>query len=473
MAEFFAKAKAADALADPLERCLAYPDLPGNAWPRDLAKASCEMVFGREITLSEIDGYLDRKALAELDAIYRGYMERHFSHDDFDESIHGALLHPGDAGDFDRTTARWLEMAPQSAFALASRAEYLRLQAHGARGGELASKTPRENFRRMSEYVGQAIELNYRALAIEPRLMQSYAGLIDLGKLDSRPDVVMDAVQKGRKQDPWCRAITGYLMESLEPQWGGSLEEMMALSAELQPHVAERPLLALNTIWPQVTIAERLLEQRRYAEVIALLEPLIRTSTHTELTIHTGEAMLLSGSPDRWTTAMYLLEATRFGSRESFHQLMLANALVNAHEIEWAAKVIAPLPGMPDMDTEDQYLLGDLFFRLGKNEAAEKAFLIASKDPKFAELAPLQVVRMMFQSGQAERGWAQVTRLNADFPGLAEGWLLRGQLAVVRGDKKEAMTAFRKAIETVDLNKPDDEFVAHQAESGLRGLQAK
>ena len=42
-ASYFAAVRNADAIVDPLQRCLAYPDLPDNTWATGIAKARCTM----------------------------------------------------------------------------------------------------------------------------------------------------------------------------------------------------------------------------------------------------------------------------------------------------------------------------------------------------------------------------------------------------------------------------------------------
>jgi hypothetical protein len=42
---FIEKAKQAEAIKNPLKRCLAYPDYPGNRWPAGLAAAYCHFAF--------------------------------------------------------------------------------------------------------------------------------------------------------------------------------------------------------------------------------------------------------------------------------------------------------------------------------------------------------------------------------------------------------------------------------------------
>ena len=60
-AEHVAALRKADAIRDPLQRCLAYPDLPGNTWAPGVAKARCIMFLTPPVyTLDSLE-----KALAQ------------------------------------------------------------------------------------------------------------------------------------------------------------------------------------------------------------------------------------------------------------------------------------------------------------------------------------------------------------------------------------------------------------------------
>lgn len=85
---FLDAAVAARAIADPLARCLAFPDLPGNQWPAGLAKAHCEYLYGERLTGEQIKARIDAGDFAALDARLAADLARHFDAGDFSEAIH-------------------------------------------------------------------------------------------------------------------------------------------------------------------------------------------------------------------------------------------------------------------------------------------------------------------------------------------------------------------------------------------------
>lgn len=171
MRAFLQQARKADAIADPLQRCLALPDMPGNQWAPGLARAYCELLFGEVITRPTAAGHIDGGTVAALDALYRRDLERHFSKDDFSEIIHRDFQQFGGDEETERLTASWLKQAPDSPFAHLFRGAYLADLASTARGGRWAQETPAEDLRRMSELAAQGLELYATAIRLEPRLM--------------------------------------------------------------------------------------------------------------------------------------------------------------------------------------------------------------------------------------------------------------------------------------------------------------
>jgi hypothetical protein len=89
---YLIQARAADAIADPMQRCLAFPPIPGSQWPAKLLPAHCEWAFGfDDFSLDMVRKSLDAGDLGGLEKRYRELQERHFSETDFSEQIHHAL----------------------------------------------------------------------------------------------------------------------------------------------------------------------------------------------------------------------------------------------------------------------------------------------------------------------------------------------------------------------------------------------
>lgn len=239
--EFLSKAEAADKIKDKLQRCLAFPDVPGNRWPKGLAAAHCELEYGPRITRDRVAAMLGQGQLAELDALFAADLDKHFSQAAFSEALHGDFDAFDASDEADRQTQDWLAKAPNSAYALTARAAHLREKAQQSRGEGWASETSEAGMQGMYRNAELAIDHYQRALKIEPRMLPAYVGLIAMGDMSGRDDLVQWAVKEGNKIDPACTRMRGFQMTSLSPRWGGSEQQMQALSAEVAPDLARRP----------------------------------------------------------------------------------------------------------------------------------------------------------------------------------------------------------------------------------------
>src|SRR5690606_7564819 len=105
------------------------------------------------------------------------------------------------------------------AYANLARGAYFNGAAWKARGAEFSSETPDDNLRRMSELVERAIPYFEKAISINPKLMPAYTGMIDMGKLDSRPRLVREAIRQAEKLDPACPELARMRMHALQPRW--------------------------------------------------------------------------------------------------------------------------------------------------------------------------------------------------------------------------------------------------------------
>src|SRR5687768_11257248 len=149
--EYLVRARAAERMADPLQRCLAFPDLPGNRWPAGHAQAHCRYHNAKVLTLAEVDAHLQSGDVAGLERSLSTTLDLHFSEDAFSEEIHRFFeLFENANPETDRVTLLWLERAPRSAFALLARGTYYSGAARNARGGKWAAETPRERLREMT-----------------------------------------------------------------------------------------------------------------------------------------------------------------------------------------------------------------------------------------------------------------------------------------------------------------------------------
>jgi tetratricopeptide (TPR) repeat protein len=421
IADFFTKAKAADNIADPLARCLAYPDIPGNHWPAGLTETHCRLQFGPHIKKDDIRKYLSRGDTRGLDALFAKDLARHFSKSDFSEVIHADFSEILADSDTDQLTTQWLKLAPGSAYALLARARYLRAMAGHARGNGYASETPAESMQKMSELAGQAIELSQQALKIEPKLMPAYGLLIKLGTMDSRSDIVADAVKESAAIDPDCYLISVDIMMALEPRWGGSYEAMTAYAQRLSKDVARRPLLATTVSMKDVDLSDVMYDHERYSDSLQILLPAALQSTNPEIFQDLARAMQqVDRSKYIWEAPMYLLEASRFIPQPDDWVIYSFGERQPAIDIEWSATLLERYSALNPDDAQLHFMLGYDYMFLRKPDDASKQLLISANDPKFRQSSLLALIGIEAQRGRTDQAGAYFDTLNSEFPAFAQ-----------------------------------------------------
>ena len=428
--DFLAAAKAADKIVDPYARCMAFPDFPGNQWPKGLVQQTCQQVYGPHITRAQIQGLLDAGHLAELDALYAADLAKHFLDGGFPELIHQDYEAFDASYESGKQSKVWLEKAPKSAFAMVARAEYFREMARTSRGGKFANEVPEENFQRMNEFVDKAVDLYQSALKNEPRLVQAYSGMLNLGMLGSRPKLVAQSIIKMKEIDPACRSMAHYRMMALEPRWGGSYEQMFALGAELKPFLARRPILALDTVMPVLDMGNTLYRAKRWPDLAAGLEAIVPLSTNPDIyqPLATAEGHVESTPP--WKKLVHLVAESRFQVGSTWSNWNRGNRLLwYAHDAEWA------LPSLTRASKDDpdnaaiHYLLGKSYEVLDRNVEAEKEYLQSTIDTQTL----YDLTTVLLNSGQIAKARQYSDQHLREYPDDPWAWYQRYHVLSVGG----------------------------------------
>lgn len=474
---YFLQAHAAERHADWLQRCLAYPDLPGNKWPAGHAEAHCRYHAAGRIEVEAVDGYLQRGEVAALQRRLDSLLARHFSEDDFGEDIDAALeTFYGTDADADRVSERWLALAPESAYAHLARANHLRGRAGAARGGAWAQKTQKENFRRMEDLLAQAIPLYRAAIRLEPRLMPAYAGLLNSAMLGSMPGVEREALAGAMAQDPACVEVARRRMNALEPRWGGSYEEMLSFGAELSRHVARRPQLAIHVSAPYTDRADMLVGDDAFTrEAMALLDIATRIASSEGALRQAGNVALNlpqeEGGADRWKGVAMLLQEQRFNGINAWAHRQIAWQLLR-FDPAWSLRHARRAGESDPDDAFGQFLLGAGYARTGEFDRAQGHFLAAaeSEEQRQRSLSELSRMWLYYAGLQPEQAAARATpyldRLLKTSPDLGAGWLMRlDQLQMQQG--RMDLATIRQFLRHADRGDPWQAEQAAKLESAL------
>jgi tetratricopeptide (TPR) repeat protein len=466
--DYLLQARAAERIADPLQRCLAFPDIPGNHWPAGHAAAHCRYHFAHKPpSLAEIAAMLDNGKVAELEALVDASQQRHFSEQDFGEDIHRIFdraVFDGSA-ESDRATAKWLALRPDSAYANLARGQFLASSAWDARGGKYASQTPRASLRRMSELVGEAIPYLEKSLKIDPRLMPAYTVLINIGMMDSREDVESDAFERAKKIDPACVELARMRMNALEPRWGGSYEEMLGYASELKQYLPGRPQLAIHVEKPFADRGDRLIGDDRYTdEAIEVLDAAVAIGSDEEALYDAADAAINStgAKPDPLKGAAYLLQESRFQEVNAWADRNIARALVQM-EPEWSLRYAQRAVELKSDNAWGHYLAGAAYYNTNRYAEADREYAIAIEDPSQRQASLREVAEMWLFSGFQKnatqkpgtaRAKPYIDRLLREYPNDGRGWIMRWYYAAMMGESGASVKEIPAVLAKVDRDDP-------------------
>jgi tetratricopeptide (TPR) repeat protein len=475
--EYLIRARAAERIADPLQRCLAFPDLPGNHWPEGHAAAHCRDHFGVQgPTLEKLGELVERGELARLEEIFDESLARHFSRADASEDIHGTFnyLLTGGGAEIDRITAAWLEQAPGSAYANLARGAYFNGAAWKARGAELASETPRENLRRMSGLVETAIPFFEKAVSINPRLIAAHTGMVDLGTLDSRPELEARAIALAEKVDPACVHLAKVRMRALQPRWGGSYEQMLAYARRISAHVPGRPYLAMHVGAPFADRGDRLVADDQFTrETLEILEIAIATGSDEGAFRDAANVAinLTEGQPDPIKGAAYLLQESRFRETTAWGARQIAWQLVGP-EPEWSLKYSLRAVELEPGNTFANYLVGSGLGAVRRFDQAERAYRIAIEDPDYRQTSLREAAAMWLygdaeaQEANAKRAGPYIDRLLREYPDDGRAWIMRLDHDMLM-DRPVGIDLLRKVLAKLDRNDPAQADYAEMIEEAM------
>lgn len=244
---FIADAAKADAIADPLKRCMAYPDPPGSHWSPETVKAYCLYHLQSTLSFDQAQELIRTGHAAELDRRLGEALQAQLTRPESAGLLDRTYFDAFNKGSFDvrRTLDAWKRASPKSAFAFAASGFAYVAMAGDARGDAFIQDTPQSNIDAMERLLRLADADLRRAVALDPRVTPSYVAMIKAGSLALGDDYAIKAANLGLTAAPADYAIYGSLSLAAEPEWGGSLKAMRVIARMAQAHVKENPLLAI------------------------------------------------------------------------------------------------------------------------------------------------------------------------------------------------------------------------------------
>jgi hypothetical protein len=424
---FIAAAKQAEAIKDPLQRCLAYPDPPGSHWSKDAVAAYCHYRVPSVLTFAQAqkliqNGHaaeLDRRLAAALhaqqtDAASPGLLDRIYRQD-FDD------------GSFDirPTLDAWKRDSPDSAFAWAASGTAYVAMAYAARGGALMKDTADSSVDAMDKLLVQADSDLRRAIALNPQVTPAHVALINAGGLGYDRAYTDAAIHGALAAVPDDYAIYTMAMWTLQPKWGGSLAAMDQLAAQAQLHASANPLMKL------------LLSERPYYEVdncgcakdveLAAYPAALDQLTNSTYLGWVGFAA--KGRRNTAVSAIYLSETQRFAPDRVDARIQRTYALVDFDEADWAVADLNLVLTTSPQDTDALNARAYAYEMQGDDKRAEQdqRALLAINPNDTDALARLGNL-LVHSTHEWNEGWDIASRLIAAQPKNPYGWMLRATI---------------------------------------------
>jgi len=423
---FLDAAKRAEQIADPLQRCRAYPDPPGSHWDHDAVAAYCTYRYGPKIPLADVRQLIESGQAAELD--------RRFA-----MLLHQQLTQPGAQGLFDRAfemdfntgsfdvhelMQAWLRQAPDSAFAHAASGLVYVKMAFAARGTELVRNTPESNFESMDRLATQADGDLRRALELNPGLTPAYDAMVNVGGFsDLGCQYAYAAADKGLAAAPDNFAIYDTLMWLAQPKWCGSEAKLRSIWTRAQSHATSNPLLSLIKPAGEFNLIDacKCSEQKQLGAYVAVLD-------------HPAAArdLLEAGNTARdvretATMMIYLSEALRFDPSLDGARLDRIYGLVDFDNAKWAIDEANAMIAK-SADNEFAYKARAWAEMQGENDlpSAQRDFLKATQLDPTDMWALSRLGSVYIQNGrQWDKARSVADQLIAKRPDVEDGWMLR------------------------------------------------
>jgi tetratricopeptide (TPR) repeat protein len=427
--QFLAAARQAEAIADPLQRCLTYPDPPGLTWSKAVTSAYCHYQFDPVVTPDDARRLIQTGHAAELD--------RRLA-----TAMHAQSSQPGEQGVLDRTfnidfrngseetralMDAWKRQSPASPFALAASGTAYVQMAQDMRGSDYASKTSQSSFESMSRLLELARADLDQAAVLQPKLTATYTAMIYAATLESDGAYAMSAAKRGLAVDPANYTIYARLVWMAQPKWGGTVEDMQRIIANAQHHADENPLLKLllsessgGEAYVENCDCNPITELNLYRQVFAEAAPV-------NMLMSAGWAAKNRNSPA--LSVIYRSQLLRFDPSHLDHREGRAFDLPSLGDSDWALAEGDALITLAPQDENSFDVRGLAYESTGNFIRAiddyEQALRLNPTDAwTLAELGNIYV----HSSRDWNKAWTLANRLIQMSPDNPQGWLLRASI---------------------------------------------
>ncbi len=191
----------------------------------------------------------------------------------------------------------WVKRMPESYVAWVARGIYYSYLGWLSRGYRFASETSEEQASGMANYFRKAGPDFRRALSINPRLSVAYGYLLDLATATGDRQASAAIMKTALAQDPYSFLVRRLYAKSLQPKWGGSLDELRAFLDTTRQYRSGNPDLKLFDGYVDYTIADALRDERRKA--IDFLNRALQAGAYWQFLLRRGINYLFLGEYEK------------------------------------------------------------------------------------------------------------------------------------------------------------------------------
>ena len=427
--QFLSDARKAEAIADPLQRCLAYPNPPGLDWSNAATSAYCRYDLDPAIKPEEAFQLIRTGHAAELDRrlddIMRTPRTQPDGQDVLDRTFNIDFANGSDTvrGLMDA----WKRQDPDSPFALAASGMVYVAMAQQARGEDYAASTPQSSFDSMERLLQRARADLDAAVKREPRVTPAYGAMIYAAALSGDANYAISAARQGLAVEPASYMIYARLVWMAQPKWGGNVPTMQRLIAAAQRHVKENPLLLV--LRAESTGGEQFVEGTPCmpASEYDLYKVLFAQPGKVGTLMSAGWLARHCYRSD--LSLIFRSEVLRFDPSAIVQRQMRVSDLVNLGQPQWALSEGNALVALAPQDENSYEARGVAYESMGQTDDAiadyEQAMRINPDDSwDLIELGNLYVN----SKHDWDKGWAIADHLLQVHPEEPRGWLLRARI---------------------------------------------
>jgi tetratricopeptide (TPR) repeat protein len=420
---FLDAAKRAEAITDPLQRCLAYPDPPGSHWAHDAVVAYCHYHNQPTITLAQARQLILAGHAAELDQMLSQALHAQLTEPGADGQLDFTLYKDFDDSSFDTRSLldAWKRQAPHSAFAYAASGIAYVKAAFDARGEDYLRKTPESNIESMERLAVLADQDLQQAIKLNPKLTSAYQAMVNLGGLVMGNRYALTAAKRGLAVQPDNWGIYDTLMWVEQPNWYGSLDGMANVTKGALKQANHDPLLKM--LIPESAFYR--IDHCNCAEATELPEYIGTLANLGDISELSDAAYTAKDVGNNPAMAIYLSEYLRFDPGDDNVRIDRMYALMALGHARWALEDGNRLVAESPNNEYAAKARGSAYFALHDLPKAQKDFMTATDlDPKDM-WAWGQLGRTYASQCEWDEAWQVGSRLVEQDPAHSDGWLLK------------------------------------------------